>query len=73
MTNAVTDTHSLIWYLEDDPRLSPAARNAFDTCDRGESTIYVPTIWFAMKPFDALCRGLWYTRSGRGQSHERGI
>lgn len=40
MTNAVADTHSLIWYLEDDPRLSPAAREAFDDCDRGESTIY---------------------------------
>lgn len=44
MTNAVADTHSLIWYLEDDPRLSPAARDAFDECDRGESTIYIPTI-----------------------------
>lgn len=44
MADAVTDTHGLIWYLEDSPRLSPAAREAFDACDRGEALIFVPTI-----------------------------
>ena len=44
MPDAVTDTHGLIWYLEDSPRLGRAARDAFDACDQGESTIYVPTI-----------------------------
>jgi PIN domain nuclease of toxin-antitoxin system len=44
MPDAVTDTHGLIWYLEDSPRLSSGARAAFDACDRGESVIYVPTI-----------------------------
>jgi PIN domain nuclease of toxin-antitoxin system len=44
MPDAVTDTHGLIWYLEDSPRLGSDARAAFDACDRGESVIYVPTI-----------------------------
>lgn len=42
--DAVTDTHSLIWYLEDDPRLSPRASQVFEACDAGDSVIYVPTI-----------------------------
>jgi hypothetical protein len=42
--DVVTDTHGLIWYLEDSPRLSPAARNVFDQCDLGKMLIYVPTI-----------------------------
>ena len=44
MTDVVTDTHGLIWYLEDSPRLSAAAREAFDRCDRGEMRVFVPTI-----------------------------
>ncbi|MDQ3705685.1 MAG: type II toxin-antitoxin system VapC family toxin [Chloroflexota bacterium] len=44
MPDAVTDTHGLVWYLEDDPRLGSAARAAFEACDRGEIAIYVPTI-----------------------------
>ena len=44
MTDCVTDTHGLIWYLEDHPRLGPAASQRFDACDRGESIIYIPTI-----------------------------
>lgn len=44
MPDAVTDTHGLIWYLEDSPRLGPAARDAFDACDHGEIVIFVPTI-----------------------------
>ena len=44
MTDAVTDTHALIWYLEDSPRLGAAARDAFDASDRGEADIFVPTI-----------------------------
>jgi len=42
--DAVTDTHGLIWYLEDSPRLGPAAREVFDACDRGEIIVYIPTI-----------------------------
>ncbi|HEX8600863.1 MAG TPA: type II toxin-antitoxin system VapC family toxin [Chloroflexia bacterium] len=44
MPDAVTDTHGLVWYLEDDSRLGSAARAAFEACDRGEIAIYVPTI-----------------------------
>lgn len=44
MTDYVADTHSLIWYLEDSPRLSSGARECFDACDRGEVIINVPTI-----------------------------
>jgi PIN domain nuclease of toxin-antitoxin system len=44
MLDAVTDTHGLIWYLENSPRLGSDARAAFDACDRGEIVIYVPTI-----------------------------
>lgn len=44
MSDIVTDTHGLIWYLENDQRLSSSARAAFEACDRGELIIYVPTI-----------------------------
>lgn len=44
MPDIVTDTHALIWYLEDNPRLGPAASQALDACDRGEIAVYVPTI-----------------------------
>src|SRR5438128_5208691 len=44
MPDVVTDTHALIWYLEDDPRLGSAANQAFEACDRGDITIYIPTI-----------------------------
>jgi PIN domain nuclease of toxin-antitoxin system len=43
-TDFVTDTHGLIWYLEDSPFLGAQAQQAFDSCDRGESLIYVPII-----------------------------
>ncbi|MEH1766484.1 MAG: type II toxin-antitoxin system VapC family toxin [Nostoc sp.] len=44
MSDLVTDTHALIWYLEDSPNLSVTANEAFDKCDGGEITIYIPTI-----------------------------
>jgi PIN domain nuclease of toxin-antitoxin system len=44
MSDVVTDTHALIWYLEDSPRLSVVANQLFDQCDRGEIIIYIPTI-----------------------------
>lgn len=44
MSDVVTDTHALIWYLLDSPRLSVAANQLFDRCDRGEIIIYIPTI-----------------------------
>jgi PIN domain nuclease of toxin-antitoxin system len=44
MADVVTDTHALIWYLQDDVRLGRQARQAFEACERGECVIYVPTI-----------------------------
>ena len=44
MPDVVTDTHALIWYLADSPRLGSEAKSAFEACDRGESIVYVPTI-----------------------------
>ena len=44
MNDVVTDTHALIWYLEDSPKLSASANEIFEQCDRGEITIYIPTI-----------------------------
>ena len=44
MSDVVTDTHGIIWYLEDSPKLSTEANKIFNACDRGELFIYVPTI-----------------------------
>src|SRR5438105_1553293 len=44
MADAVTDTHGLIWYLENDTRLGSQARAIFEASDRGELTIYVSII-----------------------------
>lgn len=44
MPDAVTDTHALIWYLENDPRLGADASQVYDECDRGQAVVYVPTM-----------------------------
>lgn len=44
MTDYVTDTHALVWYLTDDARLSSSARVAFTQADDGMSTIWIPGI-----------------------------
>jgi PIN domain nuclease of toxin-antitoxin system len=44
MPNAVTDTHALIWYLQDDPRLSQAAVQYFSECEHDGGRIYAPSI-----------------------------
>src|SRR5665213_499700 len=44
MTGAVTDTHSVIWYLLDDGRLSRRAGALFDACAAEGSRIHVPTM-----------------------------
>jgi len=40
----VTDTHALIWSLQNDPQLGLQARQIFVAAGRGETLIYVPTI-----------------------------
>lgn len=44
MPDHVTDTHALIWYLEDSPRLGTNANQVFTACEQGELLIWVPTI-----------------------------
>ncbi|MDJ1168006.1 type II toxin-antitoxin system VapC family toxin [Roseofilum sp. BLCC_M154] len=44
MTAVVADTHTIIWYLRDHTRLSPAAMNALDTVSTGGDLIYVSAI-----------------------------
>jgi len=60
-TDFVTDTHGLIWYLEDSPRLGVQALAAFDACDRGDSLIYIPTI--------CLVEIIYLQEKGRIASH----
>lgn len=47
MNRYVADTHALFWYLIASPRLSSAARQAFDEGARGEALIYVSAIALA--------------------------
>lgn len=44
MQDAVTDTHNLIWYLQDSPKLTAAVNRYFDACDNGDICIHIPTI-----------------------------
>jgi len=44
MPDAVADTHALIWYLQDDPRLSQAAGTYFDSCQTDGGHIHIPSI-----------------------------
>jgi PIN domain nuclease of toxin-antitoxin system len=42
----VTDTHSLVWYMTDNPRLSEGARNVFKKADSLQEYISIPCIVF---------------------------
>jgi PIN domain nuclease of toxin-antitoxin system len=44
MPSAVTDTHALIWYLQDDARLSAVALQYLTQCEHGGGRICVPSI-----------------------------
>lgn len=56
MTEAVVDTHALIWHLEENKRLGPAAR---DILLSGESRLIIPVI--------VLCE-LYYYLKKRGSA-----
>jgi len=43
----VTDTHSLLWYLYDIPRLGPDAKATFDAIGAGDATLLIPAIVLA--------------------------
>ena len=43
----VADTHSLIWYLTDSPRLSLAANRCFKLIEEGKGKLLIPAIVMA--------------------------
>lgn len=45
--NFVTDTHPLIWWFTDSPRLSLKASEIFEKCEQGENIIFIPSIVIA--------------------------
>lgn len=45
--NFVTDTHALIWWFTDSPKLSKKAAVVFEECENGESIIFIPSIVIA--------------------------
>ncbi|MEW5768523.1 MAG: type II toxin-antitoxin system VapC family toxin [bacterium] len=42
----VTDTHSLVWYMTDDPKLSTQAKGIFQKVDNFQDYIFIPCIVF---------------------------
>jgi PIN domain nuclease of toxin-antitoxin system len=47
VSDYVTDTHALYWYLTASPKLGANARVAFLTGEQGQARIYVPSIVLA--------------------------
>jgi len=45
--NFVTDTHALLWWFTNSPRLSANASAIFAGCEQGEHVIFVPAIVIA--------------------------
>jgi PIN domain nuclease of toxin-antitoxin system len=45
--NFVTDTHALLWWFTDSPKLGPLASAIYDRCEGGEVIIFIPTIVIA--------------------------
>lgn len=44
MSAVVTDTHALLWYLNNSSELSANALTAFETAEQGGCLIYIPAI-----------------------------
>ena len=40
----VTDTHALLWWFIDSHKISPEASDIFKKCEKGEYTIFIPSI-----------------------------
>lgn len=45
--NFVTDTHALIWWFTDSPRISRRAYEIFEQCENAENVIFIPSIVIA--------------------------
>jgi len=43
----ITDTHSLIWYLTDSPKLGPDTNKCFEKIERGKAKLLIPAIVIA--------------------------
>jgi len=42
--NIVTDTHALLWWFTDSPKISPRASEVFKKSEKGENVVFIPTI-----------------------------
>ena len=42
--NYVTDTHALLWWFTDSPKLSSKASEIFEICETGKIIIFIPSI-----------------------------
>ncbi len=45
--NFVTDTHALLWWFTDSPRISSKASEIFEKGENGENVIFIPSIVIA--------------------------
>ena len=45
--NYVSDTHALLWWFIDSPKISSRAAEIFKKCERGENVIFIPSIVLA--------------------------
>ena len=45
--NYVADTHALIWWFIDSPKISTKAAEIFAQCERAETVIFIPSIVIA--------------------------
>ena len=45
--NFVTDTHALLWWFTDSPKIGPKASAIYNGCEKGEIIIFIPTIVIA--------------------------
>src|SRR4030042_5332265 len=43
----VTDTHALLWWFVDSPKISPKAIDIFEKCESGQNIIFIPSIVLA--------------------------
>ena len=45
--NFVADTHALVWWFTDSPKIGSRAAKAFEKCENGEAIIFIPSIVIA--------------------------
>lgn len=45
--NYVTDTHALLWWFTDSPKIGPEAAHLYEKCEQGEMIIFIPTLVIA--------------------------